>query len=166
MRAITSIVLHCSATPQGHQVTVQDVDRWHAARGFRRTHVNSATFNPSLKSIGYHFLIDLGGQVFTGRSVDEIGAHVAGSNSNSIGVCMVGMQRFTLAQWAALRSVVTTLQGVYPGAKVLGHRDHSPDTNGNGVIEPFEWLKECPTFDVASWLKGGMQPLQMHTVRN
>lgn len=34
--------------------------------------------------------------------------------------------------------------------EVRGHRDYSPDLNGNGVIEPFEWLKACPCFDVQS----------------
>jgi N-acetylmuramoyl-L-alanine amidase len=32
-------------------------------------------------------------------------------------------------------------------SKVQGHRDYSPDTNNNGVIEEFEWIKSCPCFD-------------------
>lgn len=34
--------------------------------------------------------------------------------------------------------------------RVVGHRDLSPDVNGNGVVEPEEWVKVCPCFDVAS----------------
>ena len=33
-------------------------------------------------------------------------------------------------------------------ALILGHRDLSPDLNGNGLIEPNEYLKQCPCFDV------------------
>ena len=32
-------------------------------------------------------------------------------------------------------------------SKVQGHRDYSPDQNGNGVIESFEWIKSCPCFN-------------------
>ena len=40
----------------------------------------------------------------------------------------------------------------YPGCRVCGHRDLSPDLNGNGEIEPEEWIKACPCFEVkAEW---------------
>ncbi|MBP0439454.1 peptidoglycan-binding domain-containing protein [Tianweitania sediminis] len=39
----------------------------------------------------------------------------------------------------------------YPGIRWCGHRDLSPDRNGNGIIEPFEHLKACPVFDVIPW---------------
>jgi N-acetylmuramoyl-L-alanine amidase len=41
----------------------------------------------------------------------------------------------------------------YPNATILGHRDLSPDKNGDGVIERSEWVKHCPSFDVREWLK-------------
>lgn len=44
----------------------------------------------------------------------------------------------------------------YPEAKVVGHRDLSPDVNGNGEVEPMEWTKECPCFKVE---KRGGEPL-------
>lgn len=166
MRTINLIVIHCSATPQGQQVTVYDIDRWHAERGFQRQPQAVAAFNPALKHIGYHYVIDLKGEAYTGRGVDEIGAHVAGHNANSIGICMVGMKRFTAAQWAALRKLVIQLQANYPGARICGHRDLSPDLNGDGVIEQREWLKDCPTFEVKNWLLGGMQPLADNLVRD
>ncbi|MFN4360526.1 MAG: N-acetylmuramoyl-L-alanine amidase [Hylemonella sp.] len=161
-----TIVIHCSATPQGQQVTVYDIDRGHGLRGFKRRTEAVKLFNPGLPHIGYHFLIDLKGEIFTGRALEEIGAHVSGSNARSIGVCMVGMRRFTAGQWTALRELVQTLQGAYPQSRVVGHRDLSPDLDGDGVVEPQEWLKECPTFDVKSWLLGGMQPLAQHLVGN
>jgi hypothetical protein len=39
------------------------------------------------------------------------------------------------------------LRKLYPYAKIQGHRDFSPDRNGNGTIEPEEWIKACPSFD-------------------
>jgi N-acetylmuramoyl-L-alanine amidase len=36
----------------------------------------------------------------------------------------------------------------YPGSRLCGHRDLSPDLNHNGEIEPEEWVKQCPCFDV------------------
>jgi N-acetylmuramoyl-L-alanine amidase len=41
------------------------------------------------------------------------------------------------------------MRKLYPKAVILGHRDTSPDLNGNGIVEPCEWLKECPSFDAA-----------------
>lgn len=49
----------------------------------------------------------------------------------------------------SLRVLVRTLLVDYPGCKVCGHRDLSPDLNGNGEIEPEEWVKQCPCFDVS-----------------
>ena len=34
--------------------------------------------------------------------------------------------------------------------KVLGHRDTSPDLDGSGEVEPKEYIKACPCFDVRS----------------
>lgn len=41
----------------------------------------------------------------------------------------------------------------FPDVKIIGHRDLSPDLNGNGIIEPFEFMKACPSFEVSEWLK-------------
>jgi N-acetyl-anhydromuramyl-L-alanine amidase AmpD len=35
----------------------------------------------------------------------------------------------------------------YPNCRICGHRDLSPDLNGNGEIEPEEWIKACPCFN-------------------
>lgn len=76
MRAITEIIIHCTATVEGKQVTVADVDRWHRERGFN--------------GIGYHYLIGLNGEVWKGRDETQPGAHCIGHNQHSIGVCYVG----------------------------------------------------------------------------
>lgn len=163
-RAISRIVLHCSATPTGRHVTVHDIDTWHAQRGFKRQPAARAAFNSALYSIGYHYLVDLRGDVFSGRAEAEVGAHVNGSNANSLGVCMVGTSRYAGQQWRALAVLVAALRQRYPQAQVVGHRDLSPDSNGDGVIQPQEWLKTCPGFDVARWLQGGMKALPEHLV--
>lgn len=173
-RTISLLVIHCSASPNGDslfrvspgapaaQTPVQAIDGWHAKRGFKRSPAWRKIQNPGLGSIGYHFIVYTNGVVATGRHVDEVGAHVQGFNQKSLGICMVGTDKFTAEQWASLRSLVGTLRKTYPDARLLGHRDLSPDQNKNGVVEPFEWLKTCPGFDVASWSNGGMVPLPAH----
>ena len=39
------------------------------------------------------------------------------------------------------------LREQFPDAMICGHRDFSPDLNGDGIIEPWEWMKACPCFD-------------------
>lgn len=173
-RDIKLVAIHCSATPNGvslfegalgdaHFTTpVEVIDRWHAKRGLHRALQWRLRQNEPLVAIGYHFVIYTAGTVATGRHVDEIGAHVLGNNRASIGVCMIGTDAFTRAQWTSLASLITQLRGRYPGAHVLGHRDLSPDQDNDGLVEPWEWLKTCPGFDVAAWLGGGMTPDLKH----
>jgi len=83
MREIDKIIVHCSATPEGREVTVAQITEWHRARGFR--------------TIGYHYLVGLDGSVSRGRPEAEVGAHCTGQNARSIGVCYVGgLDRDTL----------------------------------------------------------------------
>ena len=56
----------------------------------------------------------------------------------------------TSEQHVALRRLVNELLLRFPVCKVCGHRDLSPDLNRNGKIEPHEWTKQCPCFDVAT----------------
>lgn len=76
MRAIDAIILHCSATPEGKEFHVSDIDRWHKEQGW--------------KCVGYHYIITLDGKVERGRSLDETGAHCVGHNVGSIGICYIG----------------------------------------------------------------------------
>ena len=75
-RKINLIVLHCYATKEGQNFTVDDVNRWHIARGF--------------KKIGYHYVIDLDGTIHKGRDESEIGAHATGYNAYSLGISYCG----------------------------------------------------------------------------
>lgn len=53
----------------------------------------------------------------------------------------------TEAQKRALRVLIAKLVKEYPIKEILGHRDTSPDTDGDGIVEPHEWTKMCPCFD-------------------
>lgn len=75
-RKINLIVLHCYATKEGQNFTVEDVDRWHKQRGW--------------KKIGYHYVLDLDGTVHAGRDESEIGAHATGYNAYSLGISYCG----------------------------------------------------------------------------
>lgn len=169
-RPISLIVIHCAASANGKPLgnatrsAADIIDHWHAQPkpGFKRDSAAIHQFNPQFKSIGYHYVLDTDGSKHTGRHLDEDGAHVKGHNRNSIGICLVGLNRFTRAQWAALHSLIKALKAQYPAAKVVGHRDLSPDADGDGTVEPHEWLKTCPGFNVADWLAAGMKPLAGH----
>ncbi|NVN89605.1 MAG: N-acetylmuramoyl-L-alanine amidase [Desulfuromonadales bacterium] len=99
-RQIDTIVIHCSDSPNGRNDKAKDIDLWHRQRGRSRTDFwrLKKGFNPDLTSIGYHFVIDLCGMVETGRPPDETGAHVKDHNSTSIGICLIGKDRFTPEQ--------------------------------------------------------------------
>ncbi len=60
MRKIKEIIIHCSATKEGRNFTVADIDRWHRERGMR--------------CIGYHFVIYRDGSIHVGRAIEEVGA--------------------------------------------------------------------------------------------
>lgn len=142
-RLINEIIVHCTATAEGQDFSVEQIKRCHLARGF--------------SDIGYHYVVYRDGSIHKGRAEDKIGAHATGHNSNSIGVCYVGgygkdgktcKDTRTPEQKAALISLIKELKHRYPTIKtVMGHRDTSPDKNHNGIIEPFEYIKGCPCFD-------------------
>lgn len=90
------------------------------------------------------------------RDEDTVGAHARGYNAISLGVCYEGgldengkaADTRTPRQKEALHRLVHELLQRYPEAKVVGHRDLSPDTNYNGIVDPWERIKECPCFEV------------------
>ena len=141
MRTITLIVLHCSATRTTQKYTFRQCREDHLGRGY--------------KDIGYHYYISRDGQVHEGRPLWQVGAHCKGHNQHSIGICYEGgldslgtpCDTRTRAQRQSLRALLTRLHDQFPTAIILGHRDLSPDLDGNGRITPEEWMKQCPCFD-------------------
>lgn len=136
MRAITEIIVHCSATPASLDIGAAEIDAMHRQRGFA--------------GIGYHWVIRRDGRAEAGRSEADIGAHAAGRNAGSIGVCLIGgadsagrgEANFTAPQMATLGRLLAQLLIRFPGARVLGHRDTGAK-------------KDCPSFDIAHWLATG-----------
>lgn len=128
MRKIDKIIIHCSATPEGRDISVEQIDAWHRQRGFAQ--------------IGYHFVIYRDGSVHIGRPLSKIGAHCRGHNASSIGICYIGgvdshglpKDTRTSAQRAALKRIVENFRIQFPGISVHGHREFSD--------------KNCPSFDV------------------
>lgn len=150
-RVITDIVIHCTASREGQNVTLEQIRYEHKRNGWA--------------DIGYHYVVLLDGHVVTGRDVDLVGAHVAGYNAHSIAIAYVGglenakgvpyaklkaKDTRTEAQKGSLLSLLMDLRKLYPNARIRGHRDFSPDKNHNGIVEPSEWIKDCPSFDAAS----------------
>lgn len=134
-RRIDGIVVHCAATKPHMDIGRHEIDRWHRERGFA--------------GIGYHYVIRRNGADEAGRPLDTVGAHVAGHNANTIGVCLVGgidddgepQNNFTPAQFDSLARLLDELARLYPDAWVKGHRDFA--------------AKACPSFDVAAWIAAG-----------
>ena len=144
MRTITLLIVHCSATPQGVALGFEDC---------RRDHIHHRGF----RDIGYHFYITRDGEIHRGRPLEKVGAHCRNHNSHSIGICYEGgldargnpKDTRTPEQRSALHLLVYQLLQQFRNARVCGHRDLSPDLDGDGKVEPWEWVKQCPCFEVS-----------------
>jgi len=131
MRQINKIIVHCAATREGRDFTVEDITRWHKARGFA--------------TIGYHYVIYRDGSIHEGRPLEQIGAHCVGHNKHSIGICYIGgcasdgktpKDTRTPEQKEAMLSLLRRLKAQFPNATIHGHRDYV--------------AKACPSFDATS----------------
>tara|TARA_R100000005_G_scaffold95175_2_gene75730 strand:- start:581 stop:994 length:414 start_codon:yes stop_codon:yes gene_type:complete len=129
MREIKEIIIHCSATREGEDISVDTIKDWHVnGRGW--------------SDIGYHFYVDIEGEIHGGRDIAKIGAHCKGHNRNSIGICYCGgveadgktpKDTRTKDQRVALVSILRTLKAMYPNAKIHSHSDFAN--------------KACPSFN-------------------
>lgn len=128
MREIDKIIVHCSATKEGVDVSASTIDSWHKERGWR--------------GIGYHYVIALDGKIEYGRNVNETGAHVKNHNRRSIGICYIGgldagmnpEDTRTEEQKESMLDLLKTLKRLHPVATIHGHNEFS--------------AKACPCFDV------------------
>lgn len=127
-RNIKELIVHCSATPEGKDYSVDTIRQWHLQRGF--------------SDIGYHYVIYRDGSIHIGRDESIIGAHCTGHNTNSIGVCYIGgcasngktpKDTRTTEQKQSLVKLLKELKTKYPQASIHGHKDFSN--------------KACPSFD-------------------
>lgn len=127
-RNIKELIVHCSATPEGKDYSVDTIRQWHLQRGF--------------SDIGYHYVVYRDGSIHIGRDESVIGAHCTGHNTNSIGVCYIGgcasdgktpKDTRTAEQKQSLVKLLKELKTKYPQASIHGHRDFSS--------------KACPSFN-------------------
>ncbi|MGD9809655.1 MAG: N-acetylmuramoyl-L-alanine amidase [Deferribacterales bacterium] len=143
MARLSNIIIHCSDSTFGSAAIIR---QWHLQRGWR--------------DIGYHFVIcngkiapdlfipEMDGSIETGRPLDgdhfitgdEVGAHALGYNSNSIGICNIGVRSFSLNQMASLHDLLFRLMDKFdiPIENILGHYE-TAQAHG----------KTCPNFDVS-----------------
>ena len=128
MRKINKIIIHCTATPEGRNVSVGTIRKWHVQGN-------------GWQDVGYHFVVGLDGEVEEGRPLEKTGAHTKGSNWDSIGIAYVGgmnkemdasKDTRTDEQKESLIDLICELKDSY-GGTVYGHRDFSD--------------KDCPSFD-------------------
>ena len=141
MRNITRIFVHCTASYQSTTTEATLINE------FKRK---------GWKNPGYHYVVKPDGSIFNMLDESEIANGVQGYNSNSIHVSYIGgidkthpkgIDNRTDAQKVTLIKLLTELKRKYPNAKIMGHRDISPDKNHNGIVDPWERIKECPCFD-------------------
>jgi N-acetyl-anhydromuramyl-L-alanine amidase AmpD len=127
----TKIVVHCSASPNGKEFTIQDVKEWHLKRGFI--------------DVGYHCVIGINGEIWHGRPLNVQGAHVEGENHNSIGICLIGTDKFKLRQLDALKYQLDSLVQILD-IQVYNIFTHNyfPSAQKQG--------KTCPGFSVTQLL--------------
>lgn len=146
MRPIERIFIHCTASPQ--TATVQDILGEFRAKGW--------------KYPGYHYVIAPDGQITCLLDENLVSNGVQGYNQTSVNIAYIGgIDRFgksvdnrTQAQKDKLVWLLKELRKRYPKAEILGHRDISPDTNNNGIVDPWERIKDCPCFNAKEEYKG------------
>lgn len=148
MAALKYLVLHCTATAEGREVTSNEIRAWHTnpvSKGGR-----------GWKQVGYTDMFHLDGkterlvQNNEDANVDswEIINGAAGYNSVSRHVVYVGgvakdgktpKDTRTPAQLRALETYVKDFHRRFPQVKIIGHNQLA--------------AKACPSFDVQAWLK-------------
>lgn len=125
LKDIEFLVIHCSDTDDKQNLSAINLHKMHLNFGW--------------DGIGYHKVITRSGKIENGRPEYWVGAHVKGINQTSLGVCLIGRNKFTKKQFLSLERILKKWKALYPSAKIVGHRD-----TGNTA-------KTCPNFDVTNW---------------
>ena len=150
------IVVHCSASPPSMDIGADEIRHLHTAPRSEKISWGAYTLHgKAFSDLGYHQVVRRSGLIELGRPMGNIGAHARGFNSESFAICMVGgvtedgkaETNFTQAQWESVDVAVLHARKMHPDAWILGHRDLSPDLDGDGVIKSHEWTKQCPCFE-------------------
>ena len=142
------LVIHCTATPEGREVSADEIRRWHTApvsQGGR-----------GWKQVGYTDMVHLDGRVerLVNNNEDaqvdawEVTNGAAGYNNVSRHIVYVGgcdkagkpKDTRTEAQREALKRYGEDFHARFPQVKIVGHHELNPG-------------KACPSFDVPTWLR-------------
>lgn len=134
MRAIKYIVVHCTATQP--EATIESIKR------YWKEHLK-------WRDPGYHYIIKRNGEIVNLHPEHLPSNGVKGYNQNAVHISYIGgldaknnaVDNRTPAQVHAMFNKLVELGEKYPNAVILGHRDFP------GVT------KQCPSFDVKTWLK-------------
>jgi N-acetylmuramoyl-L-alanine amidase len=126
-KEIKFLIVHCSDTPDEENLRATDIHKMHLDFGW--------------EGIGYHKVICRNGDVDNGRPEYWIGAHTYGKNNTSLGVCLIGRNKFTDIQFLSLKSLLIEWKKKYPNSTILGHRD------------AINTKKTCPNFNVNEWCR-------------
>lgn len=154
-RDIDKLIIHCSATPEGREVSVATITKWHT---------DPPPYGRGWTDIGYHYIIHLDGEIGRGRDENIQGAHCYGQNKNSIGICYVGgvnaenkypKDTRTKEQRHAMKILIESLQDEYPGATVHCHNEFANKACPSFKIKDLypvktEPAKTKPTIDIVS----------------
>ena len=126
-RPVGRVFLHCSASvlPISGKVLVDEIRKWHLARGF--------------SDLGYHFLIDKAGAIMSGRSLEQNPAAQKGHNAGAIAIMVHGLEDFPQPMLDACRSLCGAINEAYEGRITFhGHCEVS--------------AKTCPVFGYSALL--------------
>ena len=130
MRNINKIVIHCSDSDVASHDNIETIRQWHTDPKPRGN---------GWSDVGYHYFIKWNGDIELGRPLDISGAHVRGHNNDSIGICLHGRRKFTIAQFTTLRRLILKEKWEHQisDENVFGHRD----------LDMARPPKTCPNFD-------------------
>lgn len=134
MREIKQLIIHCSDTEGGN------------AAAIKRFHTTPPPNGRGWDDIGYHYVIDQDGTIEPGRSEEVIGAHCEGHNHDSLGICLIGVNQFTTAQWDSLKHLLISIMDHHGLTEDAIHCHHEYDT---AIAQG----KTCPNFDREEVLK-------------
>lgn len=124
MRNIDLIVFHCSDSDNIAHDDIAVIKQWHLSRGF--------------DDVGYHYFIQRNGEIQQGRDEWRVGAHCVGYNTNSIGICLHGKNKFNSMQFDAAARLCRKLINKYE----INTLDILPHNQLSQVG------KTCPNFDI------------------
>jgi N-acetylmuramoyl-L-alanine amidase len=139
MRKINKIIIHCSASDEQKDDSVEAIKHLHTSPKTTKIQWGEyTTTGRDFSDIGYHFIIEKSGEIKKGRDIDRVGAHCRGYNGNSIGVCLNGNTDFKGDQFIALTNLLKALVVLFPDVTIHAHKE-------------FESKKPCPNFDVTPY---------------